>query len=87
MPYSYRLKDSARRFFERLDRNLQSRIVAKIRALQNNPRPPGSIKLAGGSGLHRIRVGNYRIVYSVNDPLLNIEVTIIAHRREVYRDL
>lgn len=87
MAYSYRLKDSARRSLDRLNRDIQTRIVTKIRALQDDPRPSGSLKLAGSSGLYRIRIGDYRIIYAVDDHLHNIEVTIIAHRREVYRDL
>ena len=63
--------------------NLQ-KIVAAIRSLANNPRPPGSKKLAERPEL-RLRVGNYRILYSIDDELRTVTIRFIAHRREVYR--
>ncbi len=55
--------------------------------LANNPRPSGSVKLAGGSNLYRIRIGDYRVVYRIDDAHQLVEITIVAHRREVYRGL
>jgi mRNA interferase RelE/StbE len=62
----------------------RQRIVARIRQLTENPRPPGFQKLSGADK-YRIRYGNYRIVYSINDDELSVEVVKIGHRREVYR--
>jgi len=56
----------------------------KIEALAQVPRPPGSKKLKGGKDLWRVRIGDYRVVYSVNDDEKEIQVTRIAHRREAY---
>ena len=60
------------------------RLVARLERLAINPRPPGCKKLRGGDKEWRIRVGDYRIVYEVDDRVRSIDVTRIAHRREVY---
>lgn len=60
------------------------KIIAAIRTLADNPRPSGSRKLATGSVM-RLRVGDYRVLYSVDDTLRTITINAIGHRREVYR--
>ncbi len=55
----------------------RQRIVARIRQLTENPRPPGFQKLSG-AGKYRIRYGNYRIVYSINDDELSVQVVKIG---------
>ena len=58
----------------------------KIDALADNPRPHGSKKLKGAGDLHRIRSGDYRVIYRIQDRLLLIVVVRVAHRRDVYWD-
>jgi len=58
-----------------------------IAALAETPRPPGSVRLQGPEGFHRVRVGDYRIVYLIKDRVLLICVVRIAHRKDVYRRL
>jgi len=60
------------------------RIDKAIQALAANPRPPGCTKLTAREG-YRIRVGNYRVLYTIDDPGNVIVVYRIKHRREVYR--
>jgi mRNA interferase RelE/StbE len=60
------------------------RILGRIEALRDDPRPPGCQKL-GGAELYRIRQGVHRIVYSIDDDRIVVEVIRIGHRREVYR--
>jgi len=60
------------------------KILLKIDSLRDNPRPPGSVKLAGEE-YYRIRQGDYRIVYEIQDAKLVIVVIKIGHRREVHR--
>ncbi len=60
------------------------KILLRIDALRDEPRPPGSVKLAGEE-FYRIRQGDYRIVYEIQDAKLLIMVIKIGHRREVYR--
>jgi len=60
------------------------RILAAIQQLANTPRPVGTIKLTG-SDLWRIRVGNYRVIYEINDTKLAVTVVRVGHRRDIYR--
>ena len=59
------------------------KIKAAINALSENPRPNGYLKLKGRSG-YRIRVGNYRVVYEIEDEVLKIFILTVAHRKDVY---
>jgi mRNA interferase RelE/StbE len=85
--YSISFARSARRELERLPGDLAVRILAKVEALGENPRPVGVIKLHGQKNLWRMRVGDYRVVYSIDDFSKAVDVSVIRHRRDVYRDL
>lgn len=85
--YRVSVRESARKSLLRLPGNLQRRIEAKIDALGHNPRPSGCVKLSGQFNLHRLRTGDYRIVYAVDDAARLVDVRIIAHRSDVYRGL
>ncbi len=87
MPARYRVDVSpqASRELAAFPKKDQQRIVDRIAALADDPRPATSKKLAGEHGLYRIRSGDYRIVYTVNDGGLLVLVVRIGHRREVYR--
>ena len=63
----------------------RTRIVARIMVLATNPRPRGSEKLAGYEDRYRIRQGNYRVVYLIDDAASAVTIYKIGHRREVYR--
>jgi mRNA interferase RelE/StbE len=85
---SYRvlIKPSAAREIEAVDQKKdRQRIVAGIRALADDPRPPGCEKLAGEDDRYRIRVGRYRVIYSVGDGELLVVVVRVGHRKDVYR--
>lgn len=60
------------------------RILKRIKALGDDPRPPGCEKLSGRER-YRVRQGNYRIVYSIQDDVLTVWVIKVGHRRDVYR--
>ena len=84
MAYAVILKQSAEKELDRLSSALHDRIVDRLLALKHNPRPPGAKKLRGREG-YRIRVGDYRVLYTVEDRGKVVEVFSIAHRKEVYR--
>jgi mRNA interferase RelE/StbE len=63
----------------------QVRIAAKIDSLAHDPRPRGVEKLSGEENLYRVRVGNYRIIYQLQDAQLIVLVVKVGHRRDVYR--
>jgi mRNA interferase RelE/StbE len=60
-------------------------IESHIKKLSDNPRPPGSIKLAGSKNSYRIRVGIYRIIYTIEDNILTVEIIKIDNRSNVYK--
>lgn len=82
--YSVELKPSARRELERLTPKLIERIFPKLEALAGEPRPNGCKKLKGGQQEWRIRVGDYRVVYAIDDARRRVSVTRIRHRSDVY---
>jgi mRNA interferase RelE/StbE len=75
---------SAAKGIEKLPRTLQRRIFARLETLTTNPRPPGSVKLTGQEA-YRVRVGDYRVIYIVEDDELVVVVIDVGHRRDVYR--
>ena len=81
------VEDGAARAIRRLDRGAQRQVVTKLERLADNPRPPGSKKLEGTDGLYRVRVGDHRIVYRIEDQVLLVLVVRVAHRSDVYRRL
>lgn len=84
MVYSISIKQSAVKALEKVAREDRLRIIAAIDLLKTNPAAGGVLK-GEFSGLRRIRIGNYRVVYEVQDQKLVILVIRIGHRREVYR--
>lgn len=82
--YSVEMKPSARKELERLPGKLIERIFPKLEGLALEPRPAGCKKLKGGQREWRIRVGDYRVVYTVDDEKLLVSVMRIRHRSEVY---
>lgn len=86
MRYQVDYVPAATKAIERLPRATQRRVLDRIGALAENPRPHGSIKLSGKDS-YRIRVGDYRIIYSIHDDRLIVLVIDVGHRGDVYRKL
>ena len=82
--YDVELTSSAEKELKMLSGQLIARMVPRLESLASNPRPPGCKKLRGGDNEWRIRVGDYRLVYTIDDAKLLVEVTRIGHRSEVY---
>jgi len=76
---------SARKELQALDRTVATRILKRIEALTREPRPSRCKKLEGTDNLWRIRIGDWRVVYSVDDNKSLVEISVIRHRREAYR--
>jgi mRNA interferase RelE/StbE len=83
--YQIEFSRQADRQFRNLPSQIQQRLKSRIDSLSSAPRPHGSEKLSGVDQLYRIRVGDYRIIYAVEDNRLLVLVVKIGHRREVYR--
>jgi mRNA interferase RelE/StbE len=82
--YRIELKKSVQKDFESIPRNDLQRIIVAITALADNPRPPQSKKLSGLEQ-YRLRQGNYRILYSIEDDVLVVFVVAVGHRKDIYR--
>ena len=85
--YDVNLRPSARKDLCRLSRDIVRRIMARVDELQSAPFPVGARRLSGSDELYRVRVGDYRIVYEVDEEQGSVAVHYIRHRREVYRAL
>ncbi len=83
--YRIEVARSALKSLARIPQPYQRRIRDRIRTLATNPRPPGVKKLRGDRDYYRIRIGDYRVLYTVNDKERIVRIAVIAHRREAYR--
>ena len=83
--YKVQLKKSAEKTLFKLSKPTISKLIQLLLELESNPRPSGCKKLTGSKNSYRIRSGDYRIIYSIFDDVLIIDVIKIGHRKEVYR--
>jgi len=83
-PYIIEFRPAALRELRKIDKKVQPRIRGAIELLAQDPRPPASRPLRGRDG-YRLRVGDYRILYTIDDGVLTIVVVTIGHRRDVYQ--
>ncbi len=82
--FSVEIKRTAQKELDALNDTIFARIDPKILALTEKPRPHGCAKLGGHADQWRIRVGDYRVIYTIDDAKRQITIMRVAHRREVY---
>ncbi|MBN1556207.1 MAG: type II toxin-antitoxin system RelE/ParE family toxin [Phycisphaerae bacterium] len=87
MAYRIRIKPQAEKALGKIPNPHRRRIAKAIDSLARTPRPSGCTKIVGAENAYRIRVGDYRIVYEIEDNVLIVYVIRIAHRRDIYRNL
>lgn len=85
MKYQLRIKKSAYKELSKMPKVTVLRISKVIDQFKTNPYPKGCKKFKGSENNYRVRVGDYRILYSIYDDVLIIEVVKIAHRKDVYK--
>ena len=86
MPYTVDIARSAQRAIDTLPKTVRDRVIGAIDGLTTNPRPPGVRAMQGQEqGTYRIRVGDYRVIYTVDDGALRVLVVKVGNRRDVYR--
>jgi mRNA interferase RelE/StbE len=83
--YTIVITRSAEKALRELPEKMQIKVIGEIKRLEFDPQPYGAKKLSGLSSTYRIRVGDYRIIYEIEQNRVIITVLKIAHRREVYR--
>ncbi|MEO1209165.1 MAG: type II toxin-antitoxin system RelE/ParE family toxin [Cyanobacteria bacterium J06638_20] len=84
MSYQILILPAAQRQLKKLPATFQQALVTRIEYLAENPRPANCKKLKGRQNQYRIRVGDYRIIYSIEDARLAVRVIKVGHRRDVY---
>ena len=82
--YKVTLSKSAAKELSKLFPPVTNKIIKVISDLSDNPRPSGSKKLKGGFNNWRIRTGDYRVVYSIDDEILIVDIRKIGHRKDIY---
>lgn len=85
LPYAVSFRRSAEKDMRKLDAKTQTRVFKAIEPLAVEPRPDGCRKLQGSDNAYRIRVGDYRVVYTVDDEIRIVAIERVGHRRDVYR--
>ena len=87
MPLVYKvfLEKRAEREIKKLPAEIFYRITPKLKTLSENPKPPGCRKITGAKSDWRIRIGDYRIIYEIDEQEKAVKVMRIRHRRDVYR--
>ncbi len=83
--YSIQWRSSAVKDLRGLDHQAIPRVLEMVEALSSNPFPPGVRKMRGSEHSYRLRIGDYRVVYSVLESELVVEIVRVGHRRNVYR--
>ena len=84
MIYAIQLSPAAARELRKFDPAVRRRIQAVLELLAEEPRPPAATRLVGGAGEWRVRTGDYRVIYEIDDGRFLVLVLRMAHRREVY---
>lgn len=85
MTYQVIIPEPVEKQLENLSQNINERILEKILSLVENPRPSGVKKLKGFKNEYRIRVGDYRVRYEIDDENLTVIVLHCSHRKDVYK--
>ncbi len=83
--YVVTIKRSALRALGKLPHDVQARVFRATAALRQTPRPVGCKAMRGRPGHWRLRLGDYRVIYTIDDATVTIEVVEVGHRRDVYR--
>jgi mRNA interferase RelE/StbE len=83
--YAVSFRRSAEKDLRKLDGVTQRRVLKAVEGLAREPRPSGCRKLEGGEDAYRIRVGDYRVIYTIEDLVRVVAIERVRHRREVYR--
>jgi mRNA interferase RelE/StbE len=83
--YEVVLSKTAEKNLMKMPAKIVKQIIPTLQELANNPRPAGCKKLKGFSNIWRVRVGDYRIIYSIEDQILLVDIREIGHRKEIYK--
>ena len=83
--YEILLERNAERDLKKLPKKMFDRVVLCVKSLSQNPKPPGTRKIVGSTNDWRIRIGDYRVIYEIDEEVREVKIMRIRHRRESYR--
>lgn len=84
MSYSLEFRPSALKALKKLPRHVSDQLREAIEKLKENPRPPGSLKMKGSDDFWRVRSGDYRVIYDIQDSRLLVLIVDVGHRSSIY---
>lgn len=87
LSYKIEVKKSAAKALKKIPKSDRRRIIEKIDSLAENPPDPNITKMQGHNPFHKVRIGDYRIVYEINEGALVILIVKVGHRKDIYRNL
>jgi mRNA interferase RelE/StbE len=87
LSYKIEVKKSAAKALKKIPKADRKRIVDKIDSLAENPPSPETTKMKGNNPFHKIHVGDYRIIYEIQEAVLLILIVKVGHRKDIYRNL
>jgi mRNA interferase RelE/StbE len=85
--YTVEARPAVRKALRKLSADVRKDVLAVMRALADDPRPPGVLTLQGHRPYLRVRSGDYRVIYAVDDTARVVTIAVVGHRRDVYRNL
>ena len=83
--YELFIEQSAEKGIKKLPKDIVSRIISKIKSLAENPRPAGCRKIVGSDQDYRFRMGDYRVVYELDEENKRITIMAVGHRKDIYQ--
>lgn len=85
--YTVVLTETAEKELRRLPSKVIEKIIAVLKSMEENPRPTGCKKLKGYKNLWRVRVGDYRLIYAIEEVIMLVDVREVGHRKDIYDKL
>ena len=85
--YTLLIERHAEKGFKKIPKNISNKLIIKIKSLKDNPKPSGCRKITGSENDYRVRIGDYRVIYEIDEKNKQIIILAVGHRKDIYRDI
>ena len=85
--YTLLIERHAEKGFKKIFKNISNKLIIKIKSLKDNPKPSGCRKITGSENDYRVRIGDYRVIYEIDEKNKQIIILAVGHRKDIYRDI
>ena len=85
--YTLLIERDAEKGFKRIPKNISNKLITKIKSLKDNPKPGGCRKITGSENDYRVRVGDYRVIYEINENNKQVIILAVGHRKDIYKNI